>query len=74
MLIDWTYKLGDHIDGRIYSDLEVDELEKIDEQAIHRPVDVLLLEADRQGKFAPLSKPHVELELRTSYQATPAQF
>ena len=49
VLIDWTYKLGNHIDDRIYSDLEVDKLEKIDPEALHRPVDVLFLEADKQG-------------------------
>ena len=52
ILVDWNYKLGNHIDERIYSDLEVDKLEKISPQALHRPVDVLFLEADKQGSSA----------------------
>ena len=49
ILIDWNYKLGNHIDERIYSDLELEKLEQIDPQAIHRPVDLLFLEADKEG-------------------------
>ena len=43
--------VGHYIPARSYpySDLEVDRLETIDPQALHRPVDILFLEADKQG-------------------------
>ena len=49
MLIDWNHKLGQHIVDDIYTDLELDRLEAIPPEAIHRPVDLLFLEADAQG-------------------------
>ena len=49
MLIDWNHKLGQHIVDDIYTDLELARLEAIPPEAIHRPVDLLFLEADAQG-------------------------
>ena len=38
-----------HIVDEIYSDFDLDRLEAIPPEAIHRPVDLAFLEADKQG-------------------------
>ncbi|TFK83316.1 NAD(P)-binding protein [Polyporus arcularius HHB13444] len=49
VLIDPRYILGNHIIEDVYSDLDVDKLAAIPPQAMHRPVDLLYLNADQEG-------------------------
>ncbi|RPD68433.1 NAD-P-binding protein [Lentinus tigrinus ALCF2SS1-7] len=49
VLIDPRYILGNHITEDIYSDLDVEKLAAIPPQAIHRPIDLLFLDADKEG-------------------------
>ena len=42
--------LGVHISDKICSDLDVDKLEAISPVANHRPVDLLFLNADKEGR------------------------
>ena len=41
--------LGLHGDHTIYSDLQSDELQPLPETAIHRNVDIALVNADKEG-------------------------
>ena len=50
VLIDWSHNMGDHIVDDIYSDLDLDKLDSIPAQNLHRPVDLLFLEADKEGQ------------------------
>ena len=45
--------LGNYISPNIYSDLDVEKLAAIPPQAWHRPVDLALLNADKEGKQPP---------------------
>ena len=49
VLIDWSHKMGDHIVDDVYSDLDLAKLDAIPAENLHRPVDLLFLEADTQG-------------------------
>ncbi|KAH9914491.1 NAD-P-binding protein [Epithele typhae] len=49
VLVDFSRKLGNLITDDIYSDLDVDKLDTIPAEALHRPVDLLFLEADKEG-------------------------
>ena len=51
MLIDWSHNKGDYISEDIYSDLDLEKLDAIPPQNLHRPVDLLFLESDKEGKF-----------------------
>ncbi|KAH9914493.1 NAD(P)-binding protein [Epithele typhae] len=49
-------KLGNLITDDIYSDLDVDKLDTIPAEALHRPVDLLFLEADKEGYMRAFSR------------------
>ena len=39
------------MEERIYSDLNLEQLETIPDEALHRPVDLLFLNADKEGQL-----------------------
>ena len=66
MLIDPRHILGNHITEDIFSDLDINKLEAIPPQAMHRPVDLLFLGAHQEGglsalQWSELASDHVRL-------------
>ncbi|KAH9918381.1 NAD(P)-binding protein [Epithele typhae] len=48
VLVDFSRKMGNFITDDIYSDMDVERLDRIPADALHRPVDLLFLEADKE--------------------------